>query len=485
MSTPRAGRAPAGQRQVYADHAATSWPKPPAVARAMVEFLEQAGANPGRSGHRRAVAAARAVFAARQAVARLLGVRDESRIVFGPNATWGINLALYGLLEPGDRVLTSGMEHNAVARPLYDLSRRGVEVTRVHCTPEGHLDLDELRRALRKATRRGGVHVAARGTGPCTGSGARAGTGGTGTGSGTGGRTCLVVLTHASNVTGTILPVAEAARLAHEHGALILVDAAQTAGCLPLDVTDMDLDLVAFTGHKGLLGPQGTGGLYIREGLTPRPLVRGGTGSFSHLEEQPPVLPDLYESGTLNGVGLAGLAAAVDHVAQTGVERIRRHEVDVTKRLLRGLQAIPGVEVYGPGDPEARVAVVSFNVRAPGGAATTASPARAGRGAGADAGGATAQGATAEAVTADGVVDPALVAEWLDAEFGVMVRAGLHCAPWAHRTVGTYPQGTVRISLGYSNTTEDADYVVSAVRAIASRLARAPHGNPDCTARYQ
>ncbi|MBC7338846.1 MAG: aminotransferase class V-fold PLP-dependent enzyme, partial [Firmicutes bacterium] len=417
MSTPRAGRVPAGQRLVYADHAATSWPKPPAVARAMVEFLAESGANPGRSGHRQAVAAARTVFAARQAVARLLGVRDESRIVFGPNATWGINLALYGLLEPGDRALTSGMEHNAVARPLYDLSRRGVEVTRVHCTPEGHLDLDDLRRALRKATRRGGAHGVTCGTGPRAGSG-------------TGGRTCLVVLTHASNVTGTILPVAEAARLAHEHGALILVDAAQTAGCLPLDVTAMDLDLVAFTGHKGLLGPQGTGGLYIREGLTPRPLVRGGTGSFSHLEEQPPVLPDLYESGTLNGVGLAGLGAAVDYVAQTGVERIRRHEVDVTRRLLRGLQAIPGVEVYGPRDPEARVAVVSFNVRAPGGAATTASPARAGRGAGADAGGATARGATAEAVTADGVVDPALVAEWLDAEFGVMVRAGLHCAPW-------------------------------------------------------
>ncbi|MDI7250349.1 MAG: aminotransferase class V-fold PLP-dependent enzyme [Bacillota bacterium] len=450
-----AGRVPAGQRSVYADHAATSWPKPAAVARALVEYLEQAGANPGRSAHRQAVASARAVFVARQAVARLLGARDESRVIFGPNATWAINLALYGLLEPGDRVVTSAMEHNAVVRPLHDLTRRGVEVTRVRCTPEGYLDLDDLRRALRRAT-----HGQASADG--LRDGARCSTRG-GMRRGARHPMCLLVLTHASNVTGTILPVVEAARLAHEHGALVLVDAAQTAGCLPLDVTAMDLDLVAFTGHKGLLGPQGTGGLYIREGLTPRPLVRGGTGSFSHLEEQPPVLPDLYESGTLNGVGLAGLGAAAEYVAEVGIDRIRQHEEELTRRLLRGLEAIPGVRVYGPRQAEERVAVVSFNVLADG-------PAGAG---GAAPAAAHAAARPAGSAGEGGVVDPALVADLLDSEFGVMVRAGLHCAPWAHRTVGSYPQGTVRMSLGYSNTPEEVDYIVSAVAAIASRFRRA------------
>ena len=473
MREPGAGRVPAEQRSVYADHAATSWPKPAAVVHAMVEYLEQAGANPGRSAHRRAVASARAVFAARQAVARLLGVRDESRIVFGPNATWAINLALYGLLEPGDRVVTSAMEHNAVARPLHDLSRRGVEVTRVRCTPEGYLDLDDLRRALRRAAR-GQASV------DSPGDGAGCSTPGVARGVARGGARhpmCLLVLTHASNVTGTILPVVEAARLAHEHGALILVDAAQTAGCLPLDVTAMDLDLVAFTGHKGLLGPQGTGGLYIRDGLTPRPLVRGGTGSFSHLEEQPPVLPDLYESGTLNGVGLAGLGAAVEYVAGVGVDRIRQHEVELTRRLLRGLEAIPGVRVYGPRQAEERVAVVSFNVLADGAAGAGGAPPAAAR----------AVARPAGSAGEGGVVDPALVAELLDSEFGVMVRAGLHCAPWAHRTVGSYPQGTVRISLGYSNTPEEVDYIVSAVAAIASRLRRARQGGGcgECTGSHR
>ncbi|MEW6547258.1 MAG: aminotransferase class V-fold PLP-dependent enzyme [Bacillota bacterium] len=402
----RACRGSLDGRIVYADHAATSWPKPPPVARAMVDYLEQAGANPGRSAHRLAVAAARAVFATRQAVARFLGCSHEARIVFGPNATWGINLALYGLLEPGDHVVTSTVEHNAVARPLYDLRARGVDVTRVRCSPEGHLDLDDLRRALGRRTR-------------------------------------LVVLTHASNVTGTILPVAAAARLAHEEGALVLVDAAQTAGCLPLDVTGMDLDLVAFTGHKALLGPQGTGGLYIREGISPRPLVRGGTGSLSHLEEQPDLLPDVYESGTLNGVGLAGLGAAVRYLADVGTDAVRQHELGLASRLLDGLRDIPGVRVHGPPDAQARVALVSFTVAG---------------------------------------ADPARVGELLDSDFGVMVRTGLHCAPWAHRTAGTYPAGTVRISLGYSNTLEEVDYVVSAVARVAARLRRERPGGRGWTA---
>ncbi len=381
---------------IYLDNAATSWPKPPGVLEAMARFLTEVGANPGRSGHRLSVEAGRIVYAAREAVAELFHAPDPLRVVFGMNATEGINLALRGLLRPGDHVVTSSMEHNSVMRPLRALEREGVEVTVAPCSPEGTLDPQTVLSALRPHTR-------------------------------------LVVLNHASNVTGTILPVAEVGRaLRQMNGPLLLVDAAQSGGAVPIEMEADGIDLLAFTGHKSLYGPTGTGGLIIGERVPLeefRPLIRGGTGSRSEREEQPDFLPDMCESGTPNGVGLAGLEAGVRWVLERGVEAIRAHEVELTGRLLDGLREIPGVTVYGPADAQLRTAVVSFNIAG---------------------------------------MEPSEVGARLDEEYGILCRVGLHCAPAAHRTIGTFPSGTVRFALGAFNTREEVD---AALRAVA-RLAR-------------
>ncbi|HPL30738.1 MAG TPA: aminotransferase class V-fold PLP-dependent enzyme, partial [Anaerolineae bacterium] len=274
---------------IYLDNAASGWPKPPEALQAMAHYMEHASANPGRSGHRMALEAARIVYQARENVAALLGVRDPLRIVFAANATEALNLALAGLLRPGDHVITSSLEHNAVMRPLRALEARGVAVSVVHCSPEGLLDPRAVEAAIRPTTR-------------------------------------LIALVHASNVVGTLLPIAEVGRIARRYDLLFLVDAAQTAGACPIDLDAAAIDLLAFTGHKALLGPQGTGGLYIgpRVSLDElRPLVHGGTGSRSEEELQPDFLPDRYESGTLNGVGLAGLAAGVQRLLEEGVATVR------------------------------------------------------------------------------------------------------------------------------------------------------------------
>src|SRR5205807_1630498 len=273
---------------IYFDNAATSWPKPPAVRAALEEYFGEAGGNPGRSGHRMSVAAARIVENAREALAELFNTSDPSRIVFTQNATHALNLAFYGLLRPGDHVVTTSIEHNSVMRPLRHLEELGIKVTIVVCTPEGKLDLEAVRRAIGHDTR-------------------------------------LLVTTHASNVAGTLNPVQDLAALAREAKVPYLVDAAQTAGSVPIDVQKMGIDLLAFTGHKGLLGPTGTGGLYIREGLTLAPLLRGGTGSDSAHEIQPAFLPDAHESGTLNLAGIAGMRAAVQFLLGVGVETVRAH----------------------------------------------------------------------------------------------------------------------------------------------------------------
>lgn len=379
---------------IYFDNAATSWPKPPGIAAAMARYLEEVGASPGRSGHRLAIAAARALFSAREAVAQLFHFDDPLRVVFATNATEALNLSLTGLLRPGDHVVTSSVEHNSMMRPLRALQQGGVEVTVVPCSREGVLDPNRLEFAISPRTR-------------------------------------LIALTHASNVTGTLLPVAEAGQLAREHGALLLVDAAQSAGACPIDVTADGIDLLAFTGHKSLYGPTGTGGLVLGERVDPsqlQPLIRGGTGSHSEHEEQPEFLPDRYESGTPNAVGLAGLDAGVRWVLERGVERIRAHEVALTRQLIEGLSAIPGVTLYGTRDAERQTATLSFTI--------------AGK-------------------------DPAEVSVRLDENFGILCRAGLHCAPAAHRTLGTFPQGTIRFSLGAFNTPEEVATAVAAVVEVA------------------
>jgi len=376
---------------IYFDNAATSWPKPPEVISAMTDFMERAGANPGRSGHRMSLEAGRIVFNAREKVAELFGIRDSSRVIFTVNGTYGINLGIKGLLKERDRVVVTSMEHNSVMRPLRHLEEmKKIKLTVVQCRRDGQLDLDDLRKALEE-------------------------------------KAALVIATHASNVTGGIMPVKEIGRLVREHDAVFLVDACQSAGSLPIDVEEMGIDLLAFTGHKGMLGPQGVGGLYIREGIALEPLVQGGSGSNSEQEVQPEFLPDRYESGTLNTVAIAGLGAGVEYLLKAGIKKVREKEKDLIRMLIEGMKQIEGIEVYGPEDAENRIAICSFNLK------------------GKDAG---------------------HVGYLLDREFDIMCRVGLQCAPAAHRTIGTYPQGTVRFSLGYFNHEEEIDAALDALGKI-------------------
>ncbi|MFC2036391.1 aminotransferase class V-fold PLP-dependent enzyme [Chloroflexota bacterium] len=390
---------------IYFDNAATSWPKPPGVTEAMVHFLERVGANPGRSGHHLSVQAGRIVYKAREAVAEIMSVSDPLRVVFGANVTEALNLALQGYLRPGDHVVTSSMEHNSVMRPLRALAAGqgdgAIQLTVVDCSPQGFLAPADLEAALRPET-------------------------------------AMIVLNHASNVCGSLLPVPEAGAIARRHGCLLLVDAAQTAGAYPIDMEADRIDLLAFTGHKALGGPTGTGGLIIG----PRvdldrlvPLKRGGTGSRSEREDQPDFLPDMCESGTANAVGLAGLAAGVRWLLEREVGAIRQHEVELAQRLLEGLYEIPGVTVYGGLDATRQAATVSFTV-------------------------------------AD--LEPSEVGLWLDDEYAIMCRVGLHCAPAAHRTLGTFPTGTIRFGLSAFTTLGEVDAAIGAVRELAKRGLSSP-----------
>lgn len=379
---------------IYLDNAATSWPKAPGVAEAMSRFLLEEAGNPGRSGHHLARTAAERVESTRRGMARLLGVSPPERIVFTLNATDALNLALKGVLSPGDHVITSRVEHNSVTRPLRALAEQGVQVTKVPCFGDGTVDVDALSQAFRPNTR-------------------------------------LVVLTHASNVVGTLQPVAEVARLVHAAGALFLVDGAQTVGSLPFQVADLGADLLAFSGHKGLLGPTGTGALYVGPGVDLRPAREGGTGTSSELDVQPSDLPHHLESGTPNTVGIAGLGAALEYLESRGLEEIRAHEVTLTRALREGLREVLGLRLYGPEDPARSMGVVSFTL--PG-------------------------------------LEPSEIAAILDASFDVAVRPGLHCAPDAHRTLDTFPLGTVRLSVGPFNTMDEVRQVVQYIAQIASSL---------------
>ena len=383
-----------GKRLIYFDNAATSFPKPEEVTRAMVHFSNEIGASPGRSGHRLAIEAGRVVFEAREGIARLLGLKDSSRVVFGLNATEGINQGLKGLLRTGDHVITSSMEHNSVMRPLRAMMKEGLEVSIVPCSQEGFLDLSEVRKAIRPDTR-------------------------------------MLVLNHASNVVGTLQPLAEIGEVCRQQGVLFFVDAAQSAGAIPIDMHREKIDLLAFTGHKALFGPQGTGGLVLGERVDEKelgPVKRGGTGSRSEQEEHPDFLPDLCESGTPNALGLAGLLAGLEFVMKVGIEEIRQQEKRLTAKLLQGLREIDGVKLYGPGTAEKQLATVSFNIQG---------------------------------------MAPSEVGLRLDEDFGILCRVGLHCAPAAHRTLGTFPEGTVRFGLSYLNRAEEVEKALRAVQRIA------------------
>ena len=378
---------------IYLDNAATSWPKPPEVLKAMTDVLEYAGGNPGRSGHRLSIAAARVIYDTREGIARFFGVSDSLRVVFTSNATHAINLALRGILKPGDRVVTSSIEHNAVMRPLRSLEKQGVRLNIVPCASDGSLDVRKFGKAINSTTR-------------------------------------LVVLTHASNVVGTILPVAEITSIAHQAGALVLVDAAQTAGAIPIGIKAMGIDLLAFTGHKELQGPPGIGGLVIADGVDVsqiEPLIRGGTGSHSDSEEQPEDLPDKFESGTANLVGIVGLGAGLKCIQEQGIDEIRNHMKKLSLSLIDGLSALPKVKVYGALDPERSVAIVSFT-------------------------------ATGKRVSEIGLR--------LDEEYGILSRVGLHCAPAAHKTIGSFPEGTIRLAPGIFTTMDDIQEAIQAISKV-------------------
>jgi len=369
--------------EVYLDTAATSRWKPECVHEAMAHFMREVGASPGRSAHGPGIRASRVVADAREKVADLLGVGDSSRVVFTLNCTDALNLAIKGILKHGDHVVVTGVEHNSVMRPLSAMAEQlDVAVTRARADASGVTDPDEIRKCIRSDT-------------------------------------ALIVMTHASNVTGAIQPVEECGRIAQERGVPLLVDAAQTAGCIPIDLCRLPIDMMAFSGHKGLMGPQGVGGLYVREGIDLTPLTHGGTGSASAGEVQPEMLPDKYESGTPNTPGLAGLSAALDFIASVTVEEIRSHMKRVGRVLLDGLPATDRVVLYGPRDMEQNIGVFSFTV--------------------------------------DGR-DAADVAAGLESRYGIMTRVGLHCAPAAHRAIGTFPEGTIRASIGYDTTGEEAEY---------------------------
>ncbi len=385
---------------VYLDYAATSAVRPDAVADAVADYLRNVGATPGRGGHRRAVEAGRIAFRCRRALAEILGVRgDPGRIAFQGGATHALNTALRGVLHPGDRVVRTAYDHNAVRRTVADLVRRNeVRETVVPGSPDGSVDLDAVERALR-----GGGEPAR-----------------------------LLVVTHASNVLGTLLPVAEMAERARAVGALVLVDAAQTVGHVPVDVGALGADLLAFTGHKGLLGPQGTGGLWVREGVRVEPLMTGGTGSDSETAEMPLAMPDRLEAGTQNGPGIAGLLAGIELLLARGVARVHAGEAALKARLLRGLGEVEGVRVLSPPAPEG-VAIVSLIVEG---------------------------------------MDAAEAARRLDRDHGILVRGGLHCAPEAHGLLGTSGFGAVRVSPGWATTEGDVDRAVAALAAVAREARR-------------
>ncbi len=375
---------------IYLDNAATTRTKPPAVAQAVLEALSSYG-NCGRGGHQGALSAARAIYETREKIAALLGCPRADHVCFTQNSTQALNIAVCGLLGPGDHVISTDLEHNSVLRPLYRLRSAGAAVDFVPADSRGRLDCGGFERFLRPETK-------------------------------------AIVCTHASNLTGDAVDIARVGRFAREHGLLFILDASQTAGVLPIDLAAMGIDVVCFTGHKSLMGPQGTGGLCLREGLEIRPFTVGGTGVQSYSEAQPGEYPTRLEAGTLNGHGLAGLSAALDFLSETGIARIHAHEDALARRFYEAVRDLPGVTVYGDFSAPVRAPVVTLNI---------------------------------------GDLDSAEVSDELAERFGIATRPGAHCAPRLHRALGTEEQGAVRFSWSYFNTEEETAAAAEAVRVLA------------------
>lgn len=381
--------------RIYFDNASTSFPKAEGVAEAVYHYIKDCGCNINRGGYDEAYQAEEIVLRTRQQLTELFHGPDCRNVVFTRNITESLNVLLKGFLKAGDHVLVSAMEHNAVMRPLTQLTEQGVSFDRIPCMADGTLDVSAMDRLLRKNTR-------------------------------------AVVVLHASNVCGTLMPAETVGAFCHAQGLRFILDTAQTAGVFPIDMEAMQIDALAFTGHKGLLGPQGIGGFILQPDMVPlvQPLIAGGTGSISHEEQMPSFMPDRFEAGTMNLPGIMGLHAALCWLEQETIDSVRSHELELTARFLSGALDIPYLRVVGRRDIAGRAGVVS--------------------------------------VVPENA-DPALVADALGREYGIMVRVGLHCAPNAHKTLGTFPTGTIRFSFGRWNTPQQVDTALSALRELCGR----------------
>lgn len=383
-------------KRIYLDNASTTFPKPKAVPEAVFRYMTEVGSNIGRGCYAQAYSVEETVYETRSLLCEMFHADDCKNVVFTKNVTESLNIILKGYLKPGDHVIVSSMEHNAVMRPLVQLQKKGVSFTRIPCRADGTLRTERLGEAVRDNTR-------------------------------------LVVMTHASNVCGTLLPVAEVGAFCRAHNLKFVVDSAQTAGVWAIDMETMQIDALAFTGHKGLLAPQGIGGFVLQKDMAAEiePLLSGGTGSISHTEEIPEFMPDRFEAGTMNLPGIVGLYESLKWLKKTGIDRVRAHESALTAQFLREIRETDALErrirIIGKAGTEDRTGVVS--VQTPG-------------------------------------REMAQLAYELDEHYGIMTRVGLHCAPSAHRTLGTYPEGTIRFSFGWWNTEEEVTYAVQALREL-------------------
>ena len=377
---------------IYLDNASTTFPKAPNVASAMADYITNCGININRGSYSLAYDVEDIIYTTRQRLHTLFNGHDPSHVIFTQNVTMSLNMVIKGLLKAGDHVLVSSMEHNAVMRPLTQLLDKGITFDTIPCDSTGSIQMDSIEPLIRP-------------------------------------NTVALIINHASNVCGTIQPLESIGPICKTHNLQFIVDAAQTAGVIPIDVKACHIDALCFTGHKGLLGPQGIGGIILTKEMAQNltPLIAGGTGSFSHLETMPTHMPDTFEAGTLNLPGIMGLNEGLSYIESQGMENIHNHELALTQAFLEGLQSIDGINIVGKQNIQDRTAVVS--------------------------------------ITIDGM-DPASIAYELESTYYIMTRVGLHCAPRAHQTLGTYPEGTVRFSFGYANTLKDVESALSALNTI-------------------
>ena len=374
---------------IYLDNAATTMRKPQKVIDAVVQAMSSMG-NAGRGVNDASLSASRIIYDTRERICRMVGGTNPRQVVFTCNSTESLNMALRGLLNPGDHVITTMLEHNSVLRPLYDLESKGTKLTIIGCRERGTFDIEDMRKAITSETK-------------------------------------MIVCTNGSNLTGNYVDLKPIGELAHENGLLFVVDASQTAGVFPIDVEEMKIDVLCFTGHKGMLGPQGTGGMYVREGVTVRSLKAGGTGVQTYSKTQPAQMPTALEAGTLNGHGIAGLHAALEYLEEYGIDNIRKREQELMWRFYEGVKDIENVTIYGDFTTKNRCAIVTLNI---------------------------------------GDYDSSEVSDALLTEYSISTRSGGHCAPLMHEALGTVEQGAVRFSFSHYNTDEEVDTAIQAVREL-------------------